>query len=149
MKKYVFIFIGGMLGAILRYLIKNIDITSFYSGVIPLNTLAINICGSFILALVLTTSIEVYDFNVNIRLGIATGFLGAFTTFSTICKESVNLIRQGHYYSSIFYLFSSVILGLISAYLGVLFTRKVISKLILKNNTLNEIDAEASIDEEV
>ncbi|WP_238883345.1 fluoride efflux transporter CrcB [Clostridium sp. YIM B02551] len=149
MKKYIFIFIGGMLGAILRYLIKNIDITSFYSGVIPLNTLVINICGSFILALVLTTALEVYDFNSNIRLGIATGFLGAFTTFSTLCKESVNLIRQGHYYSSIFYLFSSVILGLIAAYLGVLFTRKVISKFILKNNTLNEIDAEASIDEEV
>ncbi|MBL4933607.1 fluoride efflux transporter CrcB [Clostridium paridis] len=149
MKKYIFIFIGGMLGAILRYLIKNIDITSFYSGVIPLNTLVINICGSFILALVLTTALEVYDFNSNIRLGIATGFLGAFTTFSTLCKESVNLIRQGHYYSSIFYLFSSVILGLIAAYLGVLFTRKVISKLILKNTTLNEVDAEASIDEEV
>ena len=149
MKKYVFIFIGGILGAILRYLIKNIDITSFYSGVLPLNTLFINICGSFILALVLTTAFEVYDFNVNIRLGIATGFLGAFTTFSTLCKESVNLIRQGHYYSSIIYLFSSVLLGLMAAYLGVIFTRKVISKFILKNNTLSEIDSEASIDKEV
>ncbi|MBU3180568.1 fluoride efflux transporter CrcB [Clostridium psychrophilum] len=125
MRKYIYIAIGGMLGAVLRYIIKNIHIIN-YKEIIPINTLFVNISGSLLLALTLTIAFEVFTFDADIRLGIATGFLGAFTTFSTLCKETVNLMRQGDYYSSISYIGFSVMLGLCASYFGVVIAREVI-----------------------
>ena len=53
MRKYVFIGIGGVLGAIARFLIRGEHIYN-YNEKIPLNTLIINITGCFMLAFVLT-----------------------------------------------------------------------------------------------
>ena len=131
MRKYFFIAVGGILGAILRFLIKNIHM---YKGNFPLNTLIINIIGSFILALILTLAFEVMDFDSDIRLGIATGFLGAFTTFSTMIKETVVLINSGYYYSAILNLTVSTLLGLVVAYLGIVIAREVISKMVSRQN---------------
>ncbi len=123
MRKYIFIGAGGILGAILRYLIKGINIYP-YHGNLPLNTFIINITGSFILALILTIAYEIYQFDTCLRLGIATGFLGAFTTFSTLCKETVNLIIQGDYFSAVVYVSTSTIIGLAAVYLGIALARQ-------------------------
>jgi CrcB protein len=93
MRKYVFISIGSFLGAIFRYLIKLIPISGYHEHV-PLNTLMINITGAFILALIMTVYLEVWHFDADVRLGITTGFLGAFTTFSALCKETVGLLQS-------------------------------------------------------
>lgn len=135
MKKYIFIALGGMLGAILRYTIEHIHIYH-YKEVVPINTLLINISGSFILALVLTVAFEIWEFSSDVRLGIATGFLGAYTTFSTMCKETVNLMNQGYYYSSISYICFSAMLGLAAAYFGVVLAREIVVKLVRENNSL-------------
>jgi len=141
MRKYTFIAIGGMLGAMLRYTIKNVHIYH-YKEIIPINTLLINVSGSLMLALILTVAFEIFELDSDIRLGIATGFLGAYTTFSTLCKETVNLMRQGDYYSSISYIGFSTILGLCASYFGVVLAREVVSKFINKNKNLNDIDQE-------
>lgn len=133
MRKYTFIAIGGMLGAMLRYAIKNIHITN-YKEAIPINTLLINVSGSLLLALILTVAFEVFEFDSDIRLGLATGFLGAYTTFSTLCKETVNLMSQGDYYSSISYIGFSAIFGLSASYFGVVLAREVVSKFINKKD---------------
>ncbi|MBU3153377.1 fluoride efflux transporter CrcB [Clostridium estertheticum] len=133
MKKYAFIAIGGMLGAILRYVIKSIHIYH-YKEVIPINTLLINISGTFLLSLILTVTFEIYEMDSDIRLGIATGFLGAFTTFSTLCKETVNLINQGYYYSSISYIGFSAMFGLAAAYFGAIVAREVVPIFITRNS---------------
>ena len=137
MRKYIFIALGGILGAVLRYIIRNMHM---YKGVFPLNTLIINIIGSFILALILTLAFEVMDFDSDIRLGIATGFLGAFTTFSTMIKETVVLINSGYYYSAISYLVISTILGLVSAYFGIIIAREVISKMVNRQNIKDGVE---------
>ena len=129
MRKYKFIALGGMLGAILRYIIKSIHIYN-YNGVIPINTLIINVSGAFLLALILIITFEVYEFDSDLRLGIATGFLGAYTTFSTLCKETVNLMKQGDYFSAIYYIGLSTIIGFVAAYFGVVIARKVVSKFV-------------------
>jgi len=141
MRKYIFIGIGGMLGAILRYVIKNIHIYH-YKEVIPINTLLINISGCLLLALILTIAFEVFEFDADIRLGVATGFLGAYTTFSTLCKETVNLMNQGDYYSALSYIGFSTMLGLAAAYFGVILAREVISKFINKQNDSDDVEAE-------
>jgi CrcB protein len=87
--------IGGALGAMLRLAVKNISIGQ-YQGSFPLNTLIINISGSFVLAFFLTMTLEFFEFDADVRLGISTGFLGAYTTFSTLCRESVLLLAGGN-----------------------------------------------------
>ena len=139
MRKYKLIALGGMLGAILRYLIKNIHI---YNEYIPINTFLINVSGSFLLALILTISFETFEFDSDLRLGIATGFLGAYTTFSTLCKETVNLIRQGDYYSAISYIGLSTIMGLAAAYFGVVVAREVVSKFVNPKKDSDELELE-------
>ena len=125
MKVYAFIGIGGFLGGVLRFIIENNHVLH-YKESLPLNTLFINLSGSFILALFLTITLEIGKFSTNIRRGVSIGFLGAFTTFSTLCKQVVKLFEDGQYYSSVAYIFSSVILGLAMAYLGVLLAKKLV-----------------------
>lgn len=139
MRKYIFIGTGGFFGAILRLYIKSIPIYN-YKELIPLNTLFINISGSFILALITTLALEVLQIDPDIRLGICTGFLGAYTTFSTMCKEAVTLMNNGNYFSFITYLTNSVFLGLAAVFLGVIVAREVILKLVnsSRNNRLKE-----------
>ena len=141
MRKYTFIAIGGMLGAVLRYVTKNIHIAS-YKEIIPINTLMINVSGTFLLALILTLSFEKFELDADIKLGIATGFLGAYTTFSSLCKETVSLMKQGHYYSSISYVGFSVMIGLAAAYFGVVLAREVVSKFINRHNDCNNVEPE-------
>ncbi|SKA96794.1 camphor resistance protein CrcB [Caloramator quimbayensis] len=129
MRKYIFIAFGGAVGAVLRFIIKSIQIYNYNENV-PLNTLIINIAGSFLLSMILTIALEVWEFDIDLRLGIATGFLGAFTTFSTLCKESVILIQKGFYFSALSYVTVSVMLGLFFAYFGIILAREVISKIV-------------------
>lgn len=132
MKKYLLIGTGGALGAILRFVIKSINIHG-YKGTIPLNTLIINLTGAFVLALISTIALEIIKFDDDIKLGITTGFIGAYTTFSTMCKETVGLINKGLYFSAMLYIALSTIFGLGFAYFGVITARKGVSKLIDKN----------------
>ena len=141
MRKYSLIAIGGMLGAILRYVIKNIHVYH-YKEVIPINTLLINVSGSFLLALILTIAFEIYEFDADLRLGIATGFLGAYTTFGGLCKETVNLMNQGYYYSAMSYIGFSTILGLAFAYFGVILAREVVSKFVLHQDDSDNVELE-------
>lgn len=137
MRKYIFIGFGGFLGAILRFWIKSIPLQN-YKELIPINTLFINVTGSFILALITTIALEVLKMNADIRLGICTGFLGAYTTFSTLCKEASLLVNKGYYFSSLSYITNSVVLGLAGAYFGVVVAREVVQKYV--NNHISGED---------
>lgn len=133
MKKCLYIGFFGFLGAMLRYYIKNIHIYH-YKEVVPINTIIINVTGSFVLALILTVALEVLEIKEEIRLGIATGFLGAYTTFSTLCKDTVTLAKSGLYFSALNYVTVSTLLGLCAAYFGIVLAREYISKFISKKD---------------
>lgn len=145
MKNCLYIGIFGFFGAILRYFIKNIQIFN-YKEAVPINTIIINVTGSFLLALILTIAVEVWEIREEIRLGIATGFLGAYTTFSTLCKDTVTLISSGLYFSALSYVTVSAVLGLCAAYLGVVVAKEYISKIISKEDyDEDDYDEEASV----
>lgn len=129
MRKYIYIGIGGFLGAMLRLIFKSIDLHNI-NGLLPINTLLINIFGSFLIALFLTICIEVLEIDADVKLGIATGFIGAFTTFSTVCKEVVIIFEQGNYFLAITYTLISVFSGIAAVYLGAFFAREIILKLV-------------------
>ncbi len=82
--------------------------------------MCINIIGAFLLAFTMTVVFETIYQDTDIHQGVTVGLLGAFTTFSTFCKEISILIAQGSYFLAIIYLAVSVIVGLISAHIGAL-----------------------------
>lgn len=149
MRKYILIGIGGILGAVLRYLIKGVHLYNFHEN-LPLDTLIINGTGTFILAFFLAVALEVWKLDSNIRLGIATGFLGAYTTFSTLCKETAGLLYEGDYLPAILYITVSTMIGLAAAYFGMVLAREAVSKLIkkdreeFKENTTEEMEGGVS-----
>lgn len=128
MKRYVLIGLGGALGAVSRFLIKGMNLG--YHGKFPLNTLIINISGSLILAFILTVALEIWSFDEDVRLGIATGFIGAYTTFSTLCKETVLLAQQGFFFYAVLYVAVSTALGLLAAYLGMIVARRIVPRML-------------------
>lgn len=106
--------IGGFFGAISRYalnnLIQNRNKTDF-----PLGTLTINVTGAFLLGLLVGLKIAS---SLYTALGI--GFMGAFTTFSTLMLETEKL-DQSNKKLAYSYLAISVLLGIPLAYCGILF----------------------------
>lgn len=123
MRKYIFIIAGGILGSILRFVAKGIKIFN-YNGDFPINTLCINIIGSFLLAMILTIALKAKKLDKDLQVGITVGFFGAFTTFSAFAKEAEIMLAIGHIFSAGLYVFLSIILGIGAAYSGANITKK-------------------------
>lgn len=83
----------------------------------PLGTLIINVTGSFLLSFLTTLAIHEV-INPDYRLIWGTGFLGAYTTFSTFELESEGLLAQGQWGNASVYILGNVILGFIAVLLG-------------------------------
>ncbi len=145
MRKYIYIACGAFAGAVLRYLIRGIELQSYHENV-PLNTLFINVLGAFALAFVLTAALEIGTLDAELRLGLTTGFLGAFTTFSTLCKETVALLKNGDYFSAVSYVTVSTALGLAAAYFGIVLARELGAKLANKKEKAAAAEEESDVD---
>ncbi|MBE6822075.1 MAG: CrcB family protein [Ruminococcaceae bacterium] len=118
MKKVASVGIGGAVGAICRHLIQMIPILGgeFYR---PVLTMAINISGSFLLGFLVILFVRLVPVSAELRTGITSGVIGGYTTFSTLCKETVFLFDSGYPLLSCAYLFFSVTIGLTAAWLGI------------------------------
>ena len=109
---------GGALGAVLRYLLTNICKSLFVSSIY--GTISVNILGSFLIGYFITSDF-VNKLSENfIKFFLIIGLLGSFTTFSAFSYEVVDLINSKKYITSITYIFISIIISIISAYLGTL-----------------------------
>lgn len=118
MKKYFAVGIGGAAGTIIRHFIQLIPLP-LDAAYRPVLTMLINISGSFLLGFLIILFIKLVPVTAEIRLAVTTGFLGGYTTFSTLCKESVVMLFSGHTLLSAVYVASSVLLGLAAAWLGI------------------------------
>lgn len=125
----------GFVGAILRFYIKNIKFEN-YTGQIPVNTLIINVTGSFFLAFIFTLIMEGYNIKEELKLGITTGLLGTYTTFSSLCKEEFNLILKGEYYSGFMYIFLSIFLSILGICAAAIAAKFIVKKLSKENYKL-------------
>ncbi|MBA5850132.1 CrcB family protein [Clostridium sp. cel8] len=139
MKKYVYVGIGGFIGAISRVLIENLNLNNYYNGIIPIKTFFVNITGSFLLAAISIYFVEKMTRHLNIQLMLCTGFAGAYTTFSTMCKEFWNIFSNGYYHQAVFYILFSIIAGFSSSVLGVYFGKYIIRKTSYNKNKTEDI----------
>lgn len=118
MDKVLWISIGAVLGANLRYWVGDWAAQRFGSG-FPYGTLLINLSGSFLLGLIISMSMENFIIDPRLRLLLTIGFLGSYTTFSTYAYESIALISQGQWGLGLFNLLGSSLLGAFFAILGI------------------------------
>ena len=114
LKNFLLVGLGGGIGSMLRYA-TSLMITSRY---FPYATLAVNICGSFVIGLVLAMSVKNEQFLNNWKLFLAVGICGGFTTFSSFSAENMELLQNGKAMSAFIYIAASVIFGIVAAWLG-------------------------------
>lgn len=107
---------GSFIGGIGRYLLFQFIQTRFVSA-FPFGTLAVNIIGCFLMGVVFGIG-ERSSLDPQIRLFLATGILGGFTTFSAFSNETFGLIRYGQFWLATSYVLASVILGVLATWLG-------------------------------
>lgn len=112
--KYLLVMIGGFLGAISRYGVAVwIDTESF-----PVATFLVNVTGCFLLAFLLTWAAQQSPGRQAWALLFGTGFLGAFTTFSTFSLETLLLMKTGVWFQTICYGIGSIGAGILFAAIG-------------------------------
>lgn len=116
--KVLLIGLGGFFGAIARYGVSRASLLLF-GGRFPLGTLFVNVSGSFFLGCVIGALFFRSTSGENFRLLLGTGFLGAFTTFSTFSVETVLLFDEGRYLAGSANVFANLFLSLIAALIGI------------------------------
>ena len=119
--QFLYVFIGGGLGAVCRYMATT-AIGARFGMMFPLGTLFVNTLGSFLMALVmgflLSLAKSTNMLPESLRLLLTVGFLGGFTTFSSFSMETVNLINGGSVLLALANVCINVLLGLGAAILG-------------------------------
>ncbi|MDQ6662499.1 MAG: fluoride efflux transporter CrcB [Chloroflexota bacterium] len=111
------IFCGGFLGTITRYGLS-FAIQAWFGNSWPYDILLINLTGAFILALFTTLTDASVLFGPTRRLFLNVGFLGAYTTFSSLALGDVLLFGKGQIVLALLYLMASLIGGLLAVMLG-------------------------------
>jgi len=114
--------VGGAFGSVLRYLISTWFLQRFGPG-FPWATFAINVSGSFLIGFVLQLALSRAGFSPYMRVFLATGILGGYTTFSSYSFEAYSLGVQGSYVRAVAYALGSVVAGVVAAYAGVVIAR--------------------------
>jgi len=115
--RYVAVFLGGGLGAALRFAVATFMLR-FYSGLFPLGTFTINISGSFAIGLLMTLFLNREATHPAWRLFLIVGVLGGYTTFSSFEWETFVALRGGGSLVAALNVLLSVALGFVGVAAG-------------------------------
>lgn len=108
---------GGFLGSISRFLVGQ-ALHRIFDTVFPIGTMTVNIVGSFIIGVVYSLAERDNLISPEIRMFLAVGFCGGFTTFSSFAFDKLNLLKDSGFLYLSMYLGGSIFLGLLAVYLG-------------------------------
>ena len=111
---------GGAVGALSRYALDRA--VTAYIGPTVLGIFLINITGSFLLG-IFVTAYDASHWPMSTRLLVAVGFLGSYTTFSTLTVASVQLANGGDLARAALNILVSIVVGLAAAFAGILVGR--------------------------
>ena len=114
--------VGGGCGSVARFLVAR-EMERWLGNFLPYGTLAVNVLGSLALGWLATVFLARPEINIALRLGIAVGFLGAFTTFSAFSFESVQLLLNGAVWGAVLNVTVNTVVCLGMCYLGMQLAR--------------------------
>jgi CrcB protein len=117
LKTILLIGTGGFFGSIARFLVQDwfVQLTD---SKIPWGTFTANILGSMIIGIVYAIVARQGYFSSELKLLVAVGFCGGFTTFSSFAVENLNLLREGAFFPFAAYTLLSVASGLLMVWVG-------------------------------
>jgi CrcB protein len=139
--KYLAVAGGGAAGAMLRYYLGG-SILSRIAAPFPTATFVINITGSFIIGFFLTLINERIPINPNVRLAVAVGFVGAYTTFSTFEYETAKLIEERDFIIGLIYIALSLVLGFAAVTGGIVAARQLAGISFLSSSAVESVAAQ-------
>ncbi len=122
--KYLAVAAGGAVGAMLRYYLT-LSGLGRTAQPFPTATFVINITGSFIIGFFLTLVTERIPINPHVRLAVAVGFVGAYTTFSTFEYETARLLEGKDFVYAFLYVVLSFAVGFGAVWAGIILARQV------------------------
>ncbi len=121
LKRFVLICVGGAAGTGARYLVAS-GMLRWLGPAFPFGTLSVNVTGSFLLGVIMELGLSYGAISPDLRVILATGVMGGFTTYSSFNYETVGYVQRGSWALGIGYLAATVcgclaagILGLVAA----------------------------------
>lgn len=115
--------LGAIAGALCRYYLT-VWFTQRFGTNFPYGTFFINLSGCFAMGFFTNLALEKSEMIApEIRFMIATGFLGAYTTFSTYGLDTIALLRSGVSWNALIYWAGSAVVGIICVQLGIILAR--------------------------
>ena len=123
-RSILLIAVGSCIGGVSRFLCQQFVQKHFPSS-IPLGTLSVNIIGCFIIGIIYGLANKSNIISPELRIFIATGFCGGYTTFSSFAYENISLIQEGEFYYMGLYILLSLVVGFAAVYAGILFTKLI------------------------
>lgn len=131
---YLWVGLGGVLGALTRFYVGRLFALHF-GTTFPYGTMFINVTGSMLLGLIQALAMERFLFSPRLRLFSGVGFCGAYTTFSTFTKETLDLLLMRPV-TGLLYCSGSVICCLLGAWLGMVAGRWLFVRRPTRNKSL-------------
>lgn len=123
MQKLLWIGVAGAAGALARYLLAGLA-QRWGGSSFPWGTLAVNLLGSLLFGTIWALAEDRLLISAETRLILLTGFMGAFTTFSTFMYESSTLISDGEWTLATLNLFGSLAAGITCMFIGLAIGRQ-------------------------
>jgi len=121
----LYVAIGSAVGGVARWVIGNwIQLRS--GAGFPFGTLAVNTTGALLLGIIVRVAIGTQSMGPEMRLLLATGFCGGYTTFSTFSYETAVMLEQGEYGRATTYVLASVFASLLAMFLGFMIARALL-----------------------
>ena len=120
----VFIAGFGALGCLVRYYLSG-WVYGWLGRDFPYGTFAVNIAGAFVIGLLMEFSLRSTLVPQALRVGLAIGFLGGLTTFSTFSYETFKLLEDGQFFTALINVLASVVTCLVLTWAGILVARQI------------------------
>jgi CrcB protein len=121
-----YVALGSAIGGVARYLVGG-WVQQRSGTTFPVQTLLINVSGSFLLGLVQRYALETTALSPEVRTMLTIGVLGGYTTFSTFSYETLRLVEDGDWRWASAYILLSVVLSVAAALLGVAAARELLA----------------------
>ena len=122
MNHFLIVFLGGGLGAALRHGVNRLSL-AWFGPSFPVGTLFVNVAGCLAMGLLIGILAAMEPVSNNLRLFLATGILGGFTTFSAFSLDALTLYERGQIGLALGYVAASVVLSLAAVAAGFFWSR--------------------------